>query len=111
MVFEKFIKSGRDSSPKITIRKNGQISFNAAFNRKHGVDNSKYAVLYFDQEKKRIGIQLTNDENEEGKIKIQKGKNFTTVSAKAFSPSTRSTIQLLYLEYFMESHSIYSPLC
>lgn len=84
VAFEKFVKRGRELAPKATIRKTGQISFNSAFIQKQNLNENKYAVLYYDKGKKKIGLQFTNDENEEGKLKIQKGKNFMTVSARAF---------------------------
>lgn len=66
---------GRIGSPQISIWTRGQIGFNQAAILKYKIDNYKYAVLYYDKEGKRIGIRLTNNEEETAKIKLVFRKN------------------------------------
>jgi len=44
----------------VSIRKNGQISFNSRAVQSFSLDRFKYVDLYFDKTTQRIGIQLTN---------------------------------------------------
>ena len=71
MGFVKYIKTGsRVGKPKISIWTRGQIGFNQGAIVKYKIDSYKYAVIFFDQDTNRIGITLTNDDNEEGISKL-----------------------------------------
>jgi hypothetical protein len=82
--FEKFTGHGKSFHPKISIRKRGQIGFNSgAINRCH-LDSVDYAVLYYNKVKKQIAFQFTNNEKDEGAIKIQKRPSNYFFSGKSF---------------------------
>lgn len=83
MPFERFTQTGKSYRPKISIRSNGQIGFNFGAIEKFKLNKYKYAILFFDKEITRIGVKLTNDE-EEGICKLQVRKSNAAISAKAF---------------------------
>ncbi len=83
MPFEKFTQTGRSYKPKISIRSNGQIGLNQGAIERFKLNEYKYAILFFDGESDRIGIKLTNTE-EEGICKLQVRKSNAAISGKAF---------------------------
>jgi len=83
MPFERFTETGKSYRPKISIRSNGQIGFNLGAIKKFALNKYKYAVLFFDRENIKIGIKLTNSE-EDGISKLQVRKSNAAISAKAF---------------------------
>jgi hypothetical protein len=50
--------------------------------RRYNLNNFQYSILFFDRDKKRMGIKLTNDEKEEGIIKFNSKRG--VISGKAF---------------------------
>jgi hypothetical protein len=73
MGFEKFINTGaRVGKPKISIWSRGQIGLNRGAIEKYRIKNFNFAVIYYDKENKKVGIKFTNDNNEEGTIKLVK---------------------------------------
>lgn len=86
MAFEKFTKNrSRIGKPRASIWTRGQIGLNQGAVAEYDADKYKYAVLYFDKEERRIGIELTNDEDAEGATKIIVRKNAgVSFSATAF---------------------------
>lgn len=84
MAFEKFTLRGRGFKPQASIWSRGQISFNQGAVRRHKIDKYKYAMLFFDPDTSRIGIKMTNNENEDGIQKIGIRKSGVMLSAKAF---------------------------
>lgn len=86
MGFERFTrKRARTDAPKASIWSRGQIGFNYAAMDEYKLDKFKYAVLYYDKESNKIGIEFTNDNNTEGASKVihRKGSG-VSVSALAF---------------------------
>ena len=86
MAFERFTrKRARTDAPKASIWSRGQIGFNYAATDEYKLDKFKYAVLYYDRETNRIGIEFTNDRNAEGTSKVihRKGAG-VSISALAF---------------------------
>lgn len=83
MPFEKFVMTGRSYKPKISIRANGQIGLNQGAIERFNLNKYKYAVLFFDKDSERIGIRLTNTE-EEGICKLQVRQSNAAISGKAF---------------------------
>ncbi|NDY74569.1 hypothetical protein DO021_22145 [Desulfobacter hydrogenophilus] len=86
MAFEKFTKTGtRPGVPKISIWTRGQIGFNNTAMLKHKVSDFKYSILFFDKDRNRIGIELTNDGKQDGVCKLihRKGGG-VSFSARAF---------------------------
>lgn len=84
MSFERFTKAGKTFKPKVSIRKGGQMGFNNGARGKFKLDDYEYVILYFDKENSKVGIQLTNDNNENGVIKLYKRKLDVAVSARSF---------------------------
>lgn len=83
MAFERFVLGGKSYKPKVSIRRSGQIGFNQGAVKKFSMEKYRYAVLFFDRINKRIGIKLTNEE-EEGICRLRVRGWGGTVSAKAF---------------------------
>lgn len=82
MPFEKFIPTTtKVARPKATIRPTGLISFDARSVESFGLFEATHAVLYFDRAKKRIGVKITTDGEEEGAIPLSRRRR--SVSLKA----------------------------
>jgi hypothetical protein len=84
MVFERFTKTGRGYTPKVSIWTRGQIGFNQGAVERFKLRDFNFAVLYYDRDERKIGVQFTNIESEEGANKVVKGKTGIFISAKAF---------------------------
>lgn len=76
MGFVKFVDTGaRLGDPMVSIWSRGQIGFNQGAALEFGIDKYRYVVLYFDEDTRRIGFELTNNANVEGAIKLVFRKN------------------------------------
>jgi len=84
MAFERFTAKGRISAPTLSIRSNGQIAFNKKAVDENELMNYRYAVLFFDPERKAIGIKPTNDDMETGKRRLAVKKGTAFISAHSF---------------------------
>jgi len=84
MAFKKFTEIGRGFKPKASIWSRGQIGFNKGALKHYHIDRYKHAIFYYDDENELIGIELTNDDNDEGLHKINVRKAGVMISAKAF---------------------------
>lgn len=84
MPFERYVKSGRTYRPTASIWSRGQIGLNQGAVRRFKINEYKFAVLFYDDENKRIGIRLTNDENEPGVMGIVRGATGVFISAISF---------------------------
>ena len=84
MAFERFTKTGRGYTPKVSIWQRGQIGFNRGAAEKFKLDDYQYAILYFDRDENKIGIKFTNNANEDGACKIIRGATGAFISAKPF---------------------------
>lgn len=85
MAFKRFTNTrSRSFVPKVGIWKRGQIGFNKGAMEKYKLEQYKYAVLFFDEEERKIGIKLTNNPGEEGAIKVIKRQNAVSFTANAF---------------------------
>lgn len=82
--FEKFTKRGRSFSPKVSIRKRGQIGLNAGAVNKFSLEKYDYAILYISKGRDKIAIKLTQNPKEEGAIKIMKRTGNYSFSGKSF---------------------------
>jgi len=82
--FTRYIKRGRTTVPKVTIRKNRVIAFNSAAVQKYVLDTYKYAVLYISDNKDRVAVQFTNNEKESGLINVQRRVGNFQLSAGHF---------------------------
>jgi hypothetical protein len=84
MAFEKFTQTGQRFKPKISIWEGGQIGFTQGAIKRFNLDYFNYAILFYDRERKKIGIKFTNEEKEEGVIKFNHRKTGGVISGKAF---------------------------
>lgn len=84
MSFERFTRVGRGYKPKVSITKNGLIGFNQGAVRHFNIADYDWAILYYDTQNARIGIALTNDDNEDGVCKLRKRASGVDVSARSF---------------------------
>jgi hypothetical protein len=84
MAFEKFTQTARSYRAKVSIRPNGTLGFNSGAVQKFGLDKAAFAILYYDKERNRIGIQPVANEAEEGANKINKGKTGAWLAARRF---------------------------
>lgn len=84
MAFERFTKTGRGYKPKVGIWSRGQIGFNQGCVQKMKLNDYKFVIFFYDKENNKIGFKFTNDNNEDGIIKLNIRKTGATVSAKSF---------------------------
>lgn len=82
--FERFVKSGRSYAPKVSIRKRGQIGFNAGAVERFGLKDKSFAILYMSKDKTKMALRFTNDQNEQGVVVIAKKKGNYFVPGKVF---------------------------
>jgi len=84
MAFEKFTDVGRVFTPRATIRSTGQIGFNHGSVKRFEMEKFGYAILFYDKENKRVGIQLTNNKDDEGACTLSVKNGNGTISARSF---------------------------
>ncbi len=82
--FKKYIFKGRSGVPKISIRKNGQIAFNAGAVHKYDLDVFKFVMIYISEDKKRVAVKFTNNEKDSGLIAVQQRPGNFAFSARNF---------------------------
>ena len=88
MPFEKFVPpKPAGPNPKATIRPSGLISFDAASVDRFGLDEAGFGVLFFDPTRKLIGLRLTDDESEEGALKLTRRRRSVSIKAPSFFES------------------------
>jgi len=81
--FEKFTETETSFDARVTIRRTGQIGFNAGAKNSYNIGDYEFVVLYFDREKRAVGLELTN-EQVPGAITRKKSAANTYVRAKNF---------------------------
>jgi hypothetical protein len=85
MPFVRFTESGRSYKPRVSLRQNGTIGFNNGAVRKWKLDTFSFVVLFYDQDRKSIGIKPTNTEEEGAhKLNFGKAKKSAWVSCRKF---------------------------
>jgi hypothetical protein len=69
--FQPFLAVGGSYAQKLSIRSNGSLGLSQGLMHRYGVNKGEwFARLFFDAEKRAIGIKFTNDGNAEGVVKI-----------------------------------------
>lgn len=81
--FQKFTKTGRSYIPRVSIRSSGQLGISSGAVKRYNLEQYDYAILYYDDKNKVIGIKPIN-EPEEGALKIRKPSVSYDISAKSF---------------------------
>jgi len=84
MAFIKFTGHGRSYAAKASISRNGMLSFSDGARKRFNMDEFPVCVLYFDPERRQIGIEFTADEKAEGARRLRLRKTGADVAAKAF---------------------------
>lgn len=74
--FKKFESTGGKYESRISITSSRSIGFPTKFYNENNVGESKFVVLFYDEEKKAIGIKFTNDEGELHKYTIIKSDHY-----------------------------------
>jgi hypothetical protein len=90
--FRRFVGKGRSYTPRLIVRKNGQLCFNAGAVNKYELNLYEYVVIYVSENKKRAAVKFTNNEKESGLINIQKRPGNFAFSAIPF-------LQLYNIDY------------
>ena len=86
MSFEKFEGGGRgrsSSGPMISLRKSGSIGINSAAMEEHFAD-AEAAIMYYDEEENRVGIEPVEDEDADGAYTISRTNDTGSVTPSAF---------------------------
>src|SRR5690606_18548985 len=78
--FEPFLAVGGSYCEKVSNRSNGTLGLSQGLMHRHKLtEGDLYAQLFFDMEKRAIGIKFLNDENARGAVKVHSrsstGKN------------------------------------
>ncbi len=85
MPFEKYIPPQSPGvRPRATIRPSGLISFDAASVETYGLKSANYAVLFFDKNRKLIGIKITKSPTEDGALKLSRRRRSVSLKAPNF---------------------------
>ena len=84
MSFERFTQVGRGYKSKVSITRSGLLGFNQGAVKHFELDKYDWAILYYDKDGGRIGIELTNDADEDGVCKLRKRASGADVSARSF---------------------------
>lgn len=81
--FERFTETENSFAARVTIRRTGQIGFNAGSINRFRVKDFDYCILYFDAKHRVVGMELTSEASE-GAIPLKKSDVNTYVRAKNF---------------------------
>lgn len=72
--FKEFTGRNTRQENRLTITRSCSIGLPTKFFNDNKIENYKYAVLFYDEEKKAIGILFTSDESKENKFSIIRNK-------------------------------------
>lgn len=70
--FKLYTRKARSTDPRVVIRKNGQIGFNAGAIAKYDLDIYDNVKLFISDDKQRVAVQFTNEKDKGGLIPVQK---------------------------------------
>ncbi len=98
MAFQRYVpktapKKTAKKEPVAVIKPTGYISFDAAALEELGIGEASHAVLYFDPQKKRIGVHFVGDGNEEGALKVSRRRSTVGVKAPGFFEEFRFVLE------------------
>jgi len=60
-MFKRFTGRAKEAAPTVTVLARGLIVFNEGAIRKFALSRFNFALLFYDEELNRIGIQFTNN--------------------------------------------------
>ena len=84
MAWTKFTEGGRSFAPRATISMNGSLSFNEGACARFKIKDAPVAVLYYDDEQHRVGVELSTDPQTDGARKIRRRRMGADIAAKPF---------------------------
>ena len=84
MAWKKFTEGGRSFAARATISVSGTLSFNEGACQRFKIKDAQAAVLYYDDEEHRVGIELVGDLREEGARRIRRRRMGADIAAKPF---------------------------
>lgn len=74
MDLKKFEGAHQRLEDRITITGSYSIGFPSKFYKDNGISNFNYAILFFAEDERAIGIHFSNDETDKNKFRIIKSK-------------------------------------
>lgn len=86
--FEKFTRKGARGVqyPALTCYRSGNLfAFNVNAYREYSFENYKGVFLHYDSSTNRIGIELTNDSDANGFLKLSMKNYMTFISSRGFT--------------------------
>ncbi len=83
MGYKRFTGTGKCHNPKISINRMGMLGLNDAARQKFEIDKYKFCVLFYDEDERKIGLQLTN-KAQLGAIRIRRRSVGAAIGAKSF---------------------------
>ncbi len=66
--------------PAISIAKPHTIGLSAAFRDTYGVDRYRFVVPYFDPDNELIALRFTNDERDQGRVRVYQARYVSAAS-------------------------------
>ena len=88
MVLRKLVKAeGRSVDAKVTVSDKFLISFNSACVQDYNLATFSHVIVNHDDENDQIVLQLTNDANDEGSLKLNKSAKNAAFSAASLFKS------------------------
>jgi len=85
MAFERFVPpQAAGTRPRATIRPSGLISFDAASVAAFGLESAKFAILFFDKTRKIIGVNISNNAEEEGALQLSRRRRSVSLKSPQF---------------------------
>lgn len=81
MPFEKFIPARKQKPPQASVKRTGTISVDIGFARQAGLGDARFVTLYFDPQKRLVGIRAA-DPKEEGAVRMSHRTRVVSVRAR-----------------------------
>ena len=81
--FVRFTDTETSFAASVTIRATGQMGFSSGAQNLYCIRDYDYCILYFDSERRAVGIELSNQKCD-GAIPIKKSDSNTHIRAKNF---------------------------
>jgi len=84
--FTRFEGSGPSKDNRISINKSSEITLPSTFCYENKIYSYMFAVLFWDNEKKAVGLHFTNKKDEKGIYKVKRSSKGggARISAKSF---------------------------
>lgn len=92
MPFEKFIPARKQKPPQASLKRTGTISLDIGFTRQFGLAEARAVTLYFEAQKRLIGIRSA-DPKEEGAMRLSHRSRVASVRARPFFQAYGITLE------------------